>query len=108
MRASRETWRRRVERWAQSGQTAAEFAAAGGFHAETLRHWKYKLRREREGKTSTPTLPLVEVITSAATTTADARFEIELARGCRLRVPATFDGEALRRLLAILGEPEAL
>ncbi len=104
MRVHRETWRRRVERWARSGQTAEEFAAAGGFHPATLRQWKYKLRREAVTGHATTDLPLVGVLGGA--TTADARFEIELRRGRRLRVPAAFDGEALRRLLAILDEPE--
>ncbi len=104
MRANRETWRRRVERWAQSGKSAEEFAAAGGFHPETLRQWKYKLRREHATARSKTSLPFLEVL--GAATSADARFEIELRRGRRLRVPASFDGETLRRLLAILEEPE--
>ncbi len=104
MRASRETWRRRVERWAESGQSAEEFAATGGFHPETLRHWKYKLRRERDdgGTPATMPLPLVEVLST--TTATDARFEVVLAHGRRLRVPPGFDGETLRRLLSILDE----
>jgi transposase len=104
MRSNRETWRRRVERWARSGQTAAEFAAAGGFHPKTLRYWRYKLRRERAATPAVVTLPLVEVMSAPAG--ADLRFEIELAGGRRLRVPATFDGDALRRLLAILEDDD--
>jgi hypothetical protein len=50
------------------------------------------------------TLPLVEVMSAPAG--ADLRFEIELAGGRRLRVPATFDGDALRRLLAILEDDD--
>jgi hypothetical protein len=33
---------------------------------------------------------------------ADARFELELGRGRRLRVPASFDPDGLRRLLDVL------
>jgi transposase len=98
-RASREIWRRRVERWGRSGRSAREFAAAGGFHAETLRQWKYKLQREAQVPAS---LPLLEVVASRPRAAADPRFEVELVGGRRLRVPVSFDSDVLRRLLAIL------
>ena len=49
-------------------------------------------------------LSLIEV---ASGPTIDGRFEIDLPRGRRLRVPASFDGDALRRLLAIFDETPA-
>lgn len=89
--------------------TAQAFAGASGVNAGTLRHWKYRLRRPvppsaaAEGQRSGSTLrwPLVEVIGAPV---PDARFELELARGRRVRVPASFDAEALRRLLVLLEE----
>jgi hypothetical protein len=45
--------------------------------------------------------PLVEVQGLAV---GSGRFEVELPGGRRLLVPAAFDAETLRRLLAILAE----
>jgi hypothetical protein len=78
-RASRDEWRRPVDRWKDSGLTAKEFAAKTGINAGTLQFWSYKLRRP-----------------------APRRFEVELGNGRRLRVPATFDASALKALFAIL------
>ena len=44
-------------------------------------------------------LPLVELRSSVE---SDDRFELELGPGRRLRIPGTFDAEALERLLAVL------
>ena len=44
-RVSRDQWAKRVERWCESGLTAAEFAAEIGVKEATLRHWKWALRR---------------------------------------------------------------
>ena len=117
-RVAREEWAKRVERWRDSGLSAAEFAAELGINARTLTYWKWVLGREARGDkrvwparkgrrarkavgagtTSRATPPFVEV--SAAS--ADERFELELSGGRRLRVPKGFDDEALRRLLGVL------
>ena len=44
-RVDQEEWRRRVERWKDSGLTAKEFAAETGINAGTLQFWQYKLKR---------------------------------------------------------------
>src|SRR5262245_20972951 len=81
-----------------------------GVPCDTFRRWLYLLRAEKRGrrwrssgrarrKAQTPlALSLVEVAGAPA---ADTRFEIQLPRGRCLRVPPSFDAEALRRLLAI-------
>lgn len=107
MRASREEWRRRVARWQRSGMTARAFASASGVNAGTLRHWKYRLGREQRGAPAARSTgsslgwPFVEVV---GTSVADGRFEVELGRGRRVRVPASFDVAALRRLVSVLEE----
>lgn len=45
-RATRQEWAKRVERWVDSGLTAAEFAAEMGINARTLTYWKYQLKKE--------------------------------------------------------------
>lgn len=111
MRTSRDEWKKLVERWRESGLTAEQYAAELGINAGTLKFWKYKLGRpqtatevrqpgpkksKREGRA----LPLVEVKPTVLAATAE--FELELGGGKRLRIPASFEAEALRRLLAVL------
>jgi hypothetical protein len=101
MRESREQWEERVAQWRASGLTAREFAARNRLKVHTLRHWAWKLRREADGVTSLARVPaLIELHARAAT---DDRFEVELG-GRRVRVPPSFDPDALRRLLAVLEE----
>jgi hypothetical protein len=99
MRESREQWQERVAQWRSSGLTAREFAARNRLKVHTLRHWAWKLGRETGDVTSLARVPaMIEVHARAAT---DDRFEIELG-GRRVRVPPSFDADALRRLLAAL------
>ncbi|WP_444547639.1 IS66 family insertion sequence element accessory protein TnpA [Sorangium atrum] len=53
-RVPREEWRKRVERWRDSGLTAAEFAGELGINPRTLMYWKWLLARD--DKASTPAL----------------------------------------------------
>jgi hypothetical protein len=83
--------------------TAREFAARQGVAVNTLRYWKYIFDREQhrdEGSEGS----LVEVTAGPLLSIEDHRFELELASGRRLRIPSGFEVEALRRLLAVLGE----
>jgi hypothetical protein len=100
MRKSREEWRRLVGRWRRSGLTAGAFAAEAGVNRGTLQYWKYALAREAPdaGKQTA----LSDIVELRSATSSDQRFEIELRGGRRLRVPSSFDGDALKRLLAVL------
>jgi hypothetical protein len=106
MRTSRDEWRKRVERWKDSGLTAEQYASELGINAKTLQFWKYKLakpepssRRARRCPRVEATLPLIEVHPASADGSA---FELELSGGKRLRIPVTFEAESLERLLAVL------
>ena len=107
-RVSRETWAKRVERWMDSGLTAKEFAAEAGLNPSTLSYWKWRLRAKRTAKRRPATksarramspLSFVEVTKAVA---AAEPFEIELGSGVRVRVPGSFDADALSRLLGVL------
>lgn len=108
MRASRDEWAKRIERWKDSGLTAEQFAAEVGINANTLKFWRYKVGKargqaavapSRAHAREAPALPLVEVTPSGV---AESRFEVELAGGRRLSIPAGFDASALERLLVVL------
>ena len=120
---AREEWAKRVERWRDSGLTCAEFAAELGINPRTLTYWKWVLGKESRGEkrvwpsrngrksrvpraTDTGAPPtaasIVDGIVEVQAVPRDARFELELGAGRRLRVPASFDAAELRRLLEVL------
>jgi len=109
MRETREVWRERVARWGASGLTAREFAGRHGFRPGTLSWWKWQLgRRPRpaDGGAGPRRRAQVEslapsMIELRASPVVDDRFEIQVGDR-RVRVPPTFDSEALRQLLAAL------
>ena len=107
-RVDRDEWRRRVERWKDSGLTAKEFAAEMGIIAGTLQFWQYKLKRGRLTRGRRAKAPAAAILSSLVEVRApagaivDQRFEIELSNGRRVRVAPGFEAEALKQLLAVL------
>src|SRR5262249_8622003 len=111
---SREVWAKRVDRWKESGLTAAEFAAEMGINPRTLTHWKWHLGAEaargREDTSRPQAAPpkFVEVVAAPTAIAPDAAaqktepLEVVLRDGLVVRVPARFDQAALRRLLVAL------
>ena len=105
-RERREVWIKRVERWRDSGLSAREFATEIGVEPGRLRRWKWELARTSAKKAaSTPAkqvLPFVEVTQPAMSSEPAEPIEIVAPSGLRVRVPARFDDETLRRVLGAL------
>lgn len=118
----REEWRKRVERWRDSGLSAAEFATETGINPRTLTWWKSALSREAHTQQSPPAAPHPATTVAQARPArarpkrtdraplielragvSDSRFELELGQGRKLWVPSRFDADALRRLLQVVG-----
>jgi len=118
---AREVWRERVEQWIKSGQSARAFAEANGVNVWTLRGWRARLERSkqpergpnaaasrqagerRRARSGAAALPFVELVASAALSPSpEDRFEIVLGGGRTIRVPARFDAQALRALVAVV------
>jgi hypothetical protein len=99
MSETREVWQRRVARWRASGLTAREFSRRHGLRPATLSWWKWRLAQD--GEAPAAITPAVIELRAAAVT--DNRFEIVLGDRS-VRVPPSFDADALGRLLAALGE----
>ena len=88
-----------VARWEASGESAAVFASTAGVNAGTLWRWRRELKGARRADSAGATLAkLVEV--RAARMPIDDRFEVRLAGGQCVGVPASFDEAALARLHA--------
>jgi transposase len=103
-------WRVHVEAWRASGQSRAEYCAAHGLSRKTFGWWAWRL--DRQGRpapadTAAHFLP-VEVADvcdpdQGGAAPVEARIEIALPDGVRVRVGRDVDGAALRRVLAALG-----
>lgn len=110
-RVARNEWRKRVQRWKESGLSAKDFAAEVGINAGTLQVWRSKLkhddaaptRRPRRSPSAAILSSLIEVrAPTVAMPQVDQRFEIELANGRRIRVGRGFDVASLRSLVTAL------
>jgi hypothetical protein len=115
-RHGREFWTDLVDAYERSEEPEGQqdFAERHGVGCASFRRWLYRLREERGGKVLRRAprggkqkadgggWPLVEV---QGIPGLEPRLEVELANGRRVLVPASFDVEALRRLLAVVAEP---
>lgn len=117
VRRGREFWAKLVGEFEANAGTEshASFAGRHGVEVGSFQRWLYRLRAEQQGRLwqtrrskrrqpARVTWPLVEV---QPTHVMDGRFEIELSGGRVVRVPVSFDAEALRRLLAVFDEKPA-
>ena len=109
-RADRETWAKRVERWKDSGLSAAEFAAEIGVTRSALSWWKWRLskkvateetpprRRRRPTKVRISPVTFVEM----SSPKAPEPIEVILPSGVRVRVPVGVDVDSIARVLGVL------
>lgn len=102
----REAWRKRVERWRDSGLTAREFATETGLNANTLQWWSSRLAREGGRKPAARRHrawpKFIEVGGTAPSTGATLELVVS---DTVVRVPAGFDEATLRRVLAVVRRP---
>lgn len=104
MRRSRfgpDQWQRLVEAQSGSGLSVREFAERHGVSPSALTYWKYK--RGGGGQRRRTTFAPVRLIDDGGPSST-REFVLELA-GARIRVPAEFDPDSLRRLLELVREP---
>jgi transposase-like protein len=103
-RTTAEQWQSRVDRWSASGLTAEQFAAREGVSPHSLSWWKWQLRkRGRNAAARSPEICFVALQEAPEAVAAAEPFEVLLATGHRVRVPARFDTAALARLVEALG-----
>ena len=113
-RVSREGWAKRVERWGESGLTAAEYAAEIGVKPHTLSWWKWRLaslgqgrtvvqRKQRASRNSVKaaTVSPLTFVEMRVPTPAES-LEVVLPTSFRICVRPDFDAATLTRLLDVL------
>ncbi len=93
-----------MRRWRESGLTAGEFARRHGINVHTLQWWKWRLGAVgAEGAPRSPAeslAPLTFVEMTGAL--ASEPMELVLGTGVRVRLPPSFETDALERLLDVL------
>jgi hypothetical protein len=118
-RADRATWAKRVERWKDSGLSAAEFASELEINAHSLSWWKWQLGKQdaappaatrerraiRRGKRRKPARQRLKFVELPSVPAPGEPLEVVLVSGVRVRVPTQFDAAALGKLLETLGQP---
>jgi hypothetical protein len=94
-------WRGLIAEQERSGESVAGFASSRGLCAATIYWWRSRLRRQAQ-RDALDLVP-IEITTSAMRPPPSSEsFELELANGRRLRVPASFDADALARLISVV------
>ena len=101
-RGKEQVWRDWIGRWRRGTRTVDEFCARHGLALSAFRYWQRTIaEREHEVAEESPVFVQVGVATAPTTST----LEVVLGCGRVVRVPAGFDGETLRQLLAVLEVP---
>ena len=88
-----------LEALARSGQSVREFAEEHGIDAQRLYLWR---RRVAGGDRTTFRELVVRAVRPGTAEWEGSAFDVTLPSGVKVRVPASFDAEELRRLLAVL------
>jgi len=96
-----------LRRYEGSGLTLREVSARSQVPVGTLAWWRHTLRRRSRPEGTGEVRPQAEPprflpVQVLSPPTGERSFEVELASGARVRVPADFSAEALSRLLAVL------
>jgi len=113
--ATRQLWRQRVEAWQRSGLTQREFGARHEINPATLSWWKWRLNQERDtsalaDRHDVPA-PIVKVDFVELDTPHrvldhqhgdHAPIELVIDDEHCVRLPMSFDANALHRLLDVL------
>ena len=103
----REEWMRELlAEYERGDETQREFCARYGMSVSSLQWWKRELKRRGQSlepsSPAPPTFVSVEVIEERTGARPAGGFELALTSGETLRIPESFDGASLERLLGVL------
>jgi len=101
--------RRVLEAWRRSGLSLAGYTGREGLGYERVARWRRRLARRsavaappRRARVPRLGMRRVQVVGSGRAALLAPGFELALASGHTVRIPAAFEEAALRRLLALL------
>jgi hypothetical protein len=110
-------WRRLLGQWRRSGLTGRDFCAEHQLSEPSFYAWKREIARRDQERTvgaqaatrvSAPPRPAAAALPAfvpvTMATPVASTLEVVLSDGRLLRVPAGFDADTLRQLLAVLEE----
>jgi hypothetical protein len=100
-RESKAAWERRVARWVRSGLSRDEFAAREGVKPTTLAWWRWSLQSASSTTTALVKRDLTFVEVTPPPPAEHERIEVLLVNGRVVRVPQSFDADALKRVLDV-------
>ena len=97
-------WRRRLAHWRRSGLSVRAYCAAHGLTEPNFYAWRRELRR-RDARRAAGPPPAAFVPISVLPPPIPVPLELVLPDGRVLRIPAGFDADTLRRVLATCESP---
>jgi transposase-like protein len=105
-------WRRKLQLWKDSGLSVRAFCDQHGLAEPSFYYWRERIRQaDLDAAPVQPTTPAsteqpVPLFLPIRLAAVPEPIEVVLADGTLVRVPPSFDADALRRLLAVLrGQP---
>jgi transposase len=104
--SARQDWVQRLERFARSGLSPAQFCAAEGVSLPSFYSWKRRLTAEARSPTTEPTAdtPPGPRLLPVRLAPVNTLVELVLPSGTVLRVPAGCDLAFVRSLVEALGD----
>jgi len=100
-RGKEQVWRKWIGNWRRGTLTVDAFCARYGLSDSAFRYWQRTIAERDGAPAEMPAFVAVGVATVPMTST----LEVVLGCGRVVRVPAGFDAETLRQLLAVLEVP---
>ena len=101
--ATRQAWVFRLQRFADSGLTPAQFCANEGVSLPSFYSWKRRLAADASGADAPPTDDLHPPLLPVRLQSLPPSLELALPSGAVLRIPPDAEEATLRTLFRLLG-----
>ena len=94
----KDIWVQRFKEWEASGLKRAEYCRQNNFPVSTFDYWRHRIRKESEKTKENCLVKLPMVIQQAQ----PCLLSVEYPSGHKIHIPAKYNSEMLRRLVADL------
>lgn len=93
-------WKQITEQWRRSGKAQREFCEEHGIKLSTLRYWIGRVKNAEEENSQVKDLVCISLPTPVA---VRSEIILEVDDRYRIKLPAGFETEALKKILAVIG-----